>query len=73
MNFNKLSTCIVILLFCLGTATAVAQPEQPDGDPDDENADLNPAPIGDYMLPMLLLGVATAYILLRKKPIAKTE
>lgn len=73
MNFNKLSTTIVALMFCLGVTTAFAQPEQPDDALDAENADLNPAPIGDYVLPMLLIGVVTAYILVRRKQSTQTE
>ena len=64
---------IVALMFCMSVTTAFAQPEQPDDALDAENADLNPAPIGDYVLPMLLLGVATAYILVRRKQSTQTE
>ena len=49
-------------------SSAFAQfPEDPDDNVDLEDADLDPAPINDYLIPMLVLGAATAFILIKKK------
>ena len=46
-------------------------PEDPDPDPDGPSEPLDPAPIGDYLIPMFIVGIATAFILLKKKAPAK--
>ena len=67
MNKNKIIKTILTFVLVLAVSSMFAQPAEPGGDLDPEDGDLNPAPISDYLLPMLVLGVATAYVLLRKK------
>lgn len=71
MNKNKFLKTIVTFVMLIAVTSMFAQitPTDPDGDPDPEDGDLNPAPISDYLLPMLVVGVATAYVLLRKKSV----
>ena len=68
MKITKISKALLTLVFLFSFSGVFAQlPEDPDPDVDGPGDDLNPAPIGDYMAPMLILGIATAYVLLRKK------
>jgi hypothetical protein len=70
MKLNKMIKTILTLVLFLAVSTAFAQPIEepdPDGSGDSGNPPLDPAPIGDYMIPMLVLGIATAFVLLRKK------
>ena len=68
MKSSTLSKALLSLVFFFSVSGVFAQlPEDPDPDVDGPGDDLNPAPIGDYMLPMLVLGVATAFVLLKKK------
>ena len=72
MNLSKITKTILTLVFFFGMSTAFAQfPEDPDPDPHGPSEPLDPAPIGDYLIPMLIVGVATAFILLKKKAPAK--
>jgi hypothetical protein len=72
MKLNKVTKIIFTLVFVFGVSSAFAQfPEDPDPDPDDPSEPLDPAPIGDYLIPMFIVGVATAFILLKKKAPAK--
>jgi hypothetical protein len=74
MKLNKvIKTMLTFVLFLMVSNAFSQAPTDPDEDLDDEGADLNPAPIGDYILPMLVLGIATAYVLLRKKTAASTS
>lgn len=67
MTINRLTKIALTVLFFFGINSASAQfPEDPDPNPDPENEPLNPAPISDYLIPMLVIGVATAFILLKK-------
>jgi len=68
MKLNRVTKNILtlVVLFSLSTAFAKA-PVDPDPVPDDPINPLNPAPIGDYLIPMLVFGMATAFVLLRKK------
>jgi hypothetical protein len=56
------------MFFSLSAAFA-QRPEDPDDTVDPIGAPLDPAPIGDYLIPMLVLGMATAFVLLRKKKV----
>ena len=68
MKSSTLSKALLSLVFFFSVSGVFAQlPEDPDPDVDGPGDDLDPAPIGDYMLPMLVLGVATAFVLLKKK------
>ncbi|WP_432671744.1 hypothetical protein [Flavobacterium sp. SM2513] len=72
MKINKVSKVLLTLVFFLSVSSVFAQfPEDPDPVVDPEEAPLDPAPISDYLLPMLVLGVATAFLLLKKKATAK--
>ena len=72
MKLNKVTKIIFTLVFFFGVSTAFAQfPEDPDPDPDGPSEPLDPAPIGDYLIPMFIVGIATAFILLKKKAPAK--
>ena len=72
MKLNKITKIVFTLVFFFGVSSVFAQfPEDPGDEVDPGDAPLDPAPIGDYILPMLVLGVATAYILLKKKALAK--
>jgi hypothetical protein len=68
MKSNRTTKTILTLICFLALSSVFAQgPADPDPTADDPGADLNPAPIGDYVLPMLILGVVTAFVLLKKK------
>ena len=68
MNKNAFIKTILTLVCFLAITTAFAQPAEVPGGGDGIGDPMEPvAPIGDYVLPMLVLGVATAYVLLRKK------
>ena len=73
MNLSKITKTILTLVFFFGMSTAFAQfpPEDPDDEIDNPGEPLDPAPIADYLIPMLIIGVATAFILLKKKAPAK--
>ncbi len=72
MKLNKITKTLLTLVFFFSLSSAFAQlPEDPGDDVDPGDAPLDPAPIGDYILPMLVVGVASAYILLKKKATAK--
>ncbi|WP_432671674.1 hypothetical protein [Flavobacterium sp. SM2513] len=68
MKLSKLTKAILTLVFFFAVTGVSAQfPEDPDPVVDPEEAPLDPAPISDYLLPMLVVGVATAFVLLKKK------
>ena len=70
MKINKLTKIVLTVVFFCGINGAFAQfPEDPDDDLDPNDAPLNPAPISDYLIPMLVIGVATAFILIKKKEV----
>ena len=72
MKFKTITKAILTLVFFFTVSGVFAQfPEDPGDDVDPGDAPLDPAPIADYILPMLVLGVATAFILLKKKVPAK--
>ncbi len=72
MNLSKITKTILTLVVFFGMSTAFAQfPEDPDPDVDGPEEPLDPAPISDYLIPMLILGVGTAFVLLNKKATAK--
>lgn len=72
MKSKKLIQTIVPLVFFLLVSMhsfAIQSGEQEPDDEDFEESELNPplASVGDYVMPMLVLGIATAFILLRKQ------
>lgn len=68
MRLNIVTKLILTLVFFLSMSSAFAQfPENPNENPDSEDAELDPAPINEYLIPMLVLGVAVAFILIKKK------
>lgn len=67
MKSSNITKTILALAFFFFVGTIYADPIDPDEDPDEEEAPLNPAPIGDYIIPMFVVGVVTAFVLLRKK------
>lgn len=72
MKSNKVVKTIIPFVFLfLFNMPCYAQQlgEDPDDTEDGEDAELNPVPIEDYIVPMLVLGIATAFILLRKKEV----
>jgi hypothetical protein len=70
MNYRKIIKTMLPFVFFFVVSFAYAQAD-PNEDPDDQNAPLDAAPIGDYIVPMLLLGIATAFVLLKKRAAAK--
>lgn len=60
---KSLMVMVVVALFSF---SAYAQAD-PDENEDGENELLNPTPINDYILPMLVVGVASGYYLIKKK------
>ena len=70
MNFRKEIKTLLLLVFFLAAANGFAQVDEPDEGTTGDGA-LNPAPIGDYIVPMLLLGVVTAFVLLRRRSAVK--
>ncbi len=71
MKFNNIiKTILAVVLFMVVTNTFAQPGSEPDagGNEDNSESPLEPgASIADFILPMLMLGVATAYVLLRKK------
>ena len=68
MRLSKVTKLILTMVFFFSMSSAFAQfPEDPDDNVDPGDAPLDPAPISDYLIPMLVLGVATAFILIKKK------
>lgn len=70
MKLSKLTKPFLMLAFFFAVSGVCAQPTEPGGgnpDEDDENAPLDPAPISDYLIPMLVVGVATAFVLIKRQ------
>jgi len=72
MKFRKEIKTILLLVFFFAAANGFAQGPEDVDEGTAGDGSLNPAPIGDYVLPMLLLGIGTAYVLLKKKATAKS-
>lgn len=58
---------LIMALLLVGSLSFAQGPGEPDDDEDGADELLDPAPIGDYVLPMLLVGVFVAYRLIRKE------
>lgn len=72
MKLNNVTKAILTLVFFFSVSNTFAQlPEDPDDDVDGPGDALDPAPINDFLVPMLILGIATAFILLKKKAPAR--
>ena len=72
MKTNKVTKIILTLVFFLSVSGMFAQlPVDPDPGEDPVDGPLDPLPIGAYLIPMFVLGIATAFILLKKKAPAK--
>jgi hypothetical protein len=71
MKSNKIVKLILPFIFLFVVSIASAQVDEGLEDLDGDGAPLNPLPIEDYVIPMLLLGIATAFVLLRKKTVHK--
>lgn len=67
MKYNSLTKTVLVFVFFFFVGSIAAQPGGPDEDPDSEEAPLDPVPIGDYVIPMFIVGVATAFVLLKKR------
>ena len=67
MKSNNVIKTILLFSLFFSVGSISAQPGDPDEDPDAENALVDPAPIGDYVIPMMVLGVVTAFVLFKKK------
>jgi hypothetical protein len=68
MKLSKVTKLVLTMVFFFSMSSAFAQlPEDPDDDVDPVDGPLDPAPINDYLIPMLVLGAATAFILVKKK------
>ena len=65
MSFTSKIICTLLLFFI--TSTTFANPGEVDPNEVAQSALLNPAPIGDYLIPILIIGLVTAFFLLRKK------
>jgi hypothetical protein len=71
MKFRKEIKTILLLVFFFAAANGFAQIDEPDEGTGGDGT-LDPAPIGDYILPMLLLGIGTAFVLLKRREAAKS-
>lgn len=73
MNFRKnIKTFLLVVLFFItfqGFAQGPSEPDEGTGG----DGDLNPAPIENYIIPMLLLGVVTAFVLLKPRSVGYTN
>lgn len=68
MKLNSVTKTVLVMVFFLSSISAFAQlPGDPDDNVDPVDAPLEPAPISHYLIPMLVLGAATAFILIKKK------
>lgn len=68
MRLSKVTKVVLTMVFFFSVSGAFAQfPEDPGDDIDPGDAPLDPAPINDYLIPMLVLGAATAFVLIKKK------
>ena len=57
MKTNKITKIILTLVFFFAVSGMFAQlPVDPDPDPDPVDGPVDPLPIGDYLLPMLVFG-----------------
>ena len=74
MNKNTIIKTFFTLALFFSFASGFAQePVDPDPTLDNPGDPLNPTPIGDYMIPMFILGMATAFVLMRKKTTTKVS
>jgi hypothetical protein len=69
IKINKIVKIILPFVFLFVVSIASAQVDE--GLEDLDGAPLQPLPIKDYVIPMLLLGITTAFVLLRKKAVHK--
>ena len=78
MKLNKVIKIVLTLVLFLAVSSGFAQGPadvpDPGGTEDTPGSPLEPgAPIADYILPMLVVGIATAYVMLRKKATAQVS
>ena len=66
-NFIQEKFVFFLTLWLLVSQPVAAQFDEPDNDEDSSESEINPAPIDDYILPFLIMGMATGYYLIRKK------
>lgn len=66
-NVLQKKAILSIVLMMFFTVPVMAQFGETPEDEDEEDTPLDPAPIDDYIVPLLLVGVVTGYYLLRKK------
>lgn len=61
-------TLLILMFLFLCTSSAMAQFDNPDEDEDGENEPLDPsASIDDHLIPLLILGVAIGFYLIKSK------
>jgi hypothetical protein len=72
MKLSTVTKIVLMVVFFFSMSSAFAQlPEDPDDASDPVDGPLDPAPINDYLIPMFVLGAATAFILIKKKTPAR--
>ncbi len=66
-NIIPLKTLLMMMMFFHCSLPVMAQFDDPDEEEDEDGYPLNPAPIDDYIVPMLVLGIAAGYYLIKRK------
>jgi hypothetical protein len=65
------NSTLKIIIFCLITLSSINNFAQvPGSENDTSNLETMDAPINDYLIPMLVLGIVLSFFLIKKKKVA---